>query len=364
MKKILLVLVGGTICTAVNDRGTLSVSEHAGAMLKENFLKSDSAFAHDVKIDLTENLYILSENMTVEKWNLIADTLRRYTGTQKYDGIIFAHGTDTLAYSAALFSLILNNTDVPVFFVSSNERLDSPRANGNANFAYAVECICRGIRPNVYVTYRNITDGVMYLHLGSRLRQCSNYSEDFFSEGAIEIADDSDEAFEKCFAELEKRYPRRKLPKAVISADNWRISDCVLYLSPYVGINYDAYRYEAFKAVLHGAYHSGTACAEKSENCSEYGRNSMLHMIDLCAGKDVDLYFSPSRLDGEIYDTVRILGDHEVCGKKIRFLYGTTNEMAYIKLLAAYSVYNDKADIDAFLNTEFNYEFIFPKQDS
>ena len=358
MKRILLVLVGGTICTAVNERGTLSVSGKAGAILKENFLKSDSVFAQDVDITLTENLYILSENMTVEKWNLIAETLQKYTSARKYDGIVLAHGTDTLAYSAALFSLLLCDTDIPVFFVSSNARLDSPNANGNANFAYAVECICRGIRPNVYVTYRNPSDGVMYLHLASRLRQCANYSEDFFSEGAIAFADNSDEAFAHCFAELDRLYPRKRHLR-IAKSKPCRLSDCVLNLTPYVGINYDAYRYDRFRAVLHGTYHSGTACAALSdaERCDKYGSASILHMIDLCAESGVDMYFAPSRLDGEIYDTVRIIGDHEANGRKIHFLYGMTNEMAYVKLLLGYSLYTDAQVINAFLNMEVNYEF-------
>ena len=37
MKNILLILVGGTICTALNEKGNLSVSEEAGILLKENY---------------------------------------------------------------------------------------------------------------------------------------------------------------------------------------------------------------------------------------------------------------------------------------------------------------------------------------
>lgn len=355
MKRILLVLVGGTICTGVNSRGTLSVSGAAGALLKNNFLESDSAFADDVEIELTENMYILSENMTAEKWNSITDTLRAYEDKQ-YDGIVIAHGTDTLAYTAALLSLVMNRTEIPVFFVSSNAPLNSNRANGNDNFRYAVECICRGIRPNVYVVYRNISDGRMYLHLASRVKQCQNYSEDFFSFGALDITDISDGTFDKYSEALDRLYPPKPLPEIPEINMKRKLCDCVLYIHPYVGINYDAYKYEAFKAVLHGTYHSGTACAEKDGNGSEYGRNSILHMIDVCSEMNIDVYLSPSEPDGEIYDTVRIISEHN--GGKIRFLYGTTPEMAYVKLMYAYSVLSGKDEIEKFLSTEFNYEFI------
>ena len=154
MKKILLILVGGTICTALNEHGTLSISEGAGVKLVENFKNSDSPFKEDVEIILTENLFILSENMSIENWNLMLDTYRKYLNTDNFDGVIFAHGTDTLAFSTSLFSLILADTNIPVFFVSSNARLDSDRANGNDNFRYAVELICKGIEPNVIISAR------------------------------------------------------------------------------------------------------------------------------------------------------------------------------------------------------------------
>jgi len=101
--------------------------------------------------------------------------------------------------------------------------------------------------------------------------------------------------------------------------------------------------YNRFKAILHGTYHSGTACAEDNEN-------SVLQMIKLC--KKSDIYLSPSIPEGEVYDTVRVIDEN----KKIKFLYGLTNEMAYAKLLIAYSVFNNENDISEFINTEYNYE--------
>lgn len=328
VKKILLILVGGTICTAVNEKGTLSVSEKAGFVLTDNFDKSDSEFAKKVNFTLTENLFILSENMTVKNWNLIIETYRKYIVKDNFDGVIFAHGTDTLAYSSALFSLLLANTEIPVFFVSSNKRLDHPEANGNENFRCAVECICKGISPNVYVSYKNISDSQMYIHLASRLKQCENYSDDFFSKGAVKSIEEINED------------NRKNLP---FGLNDVHLSECVLMLKPYPGINYNAFDYNRFKAILHGTYHSGTACAEDNEN-------SVLHMIKLC--KKSDIYLSPSIPEGEVYDTVRVIGEN----KKIKFLYGLTNEMAYAKLLIAYSVFNNENDISEFINTEYNYE--------
>ncbi len=349
MKKILLILVGGTICTALNEYGTLSISEGAGVKLIDNFKNSDSPFRDEVEIKQTENLFILSENMSIPNWNLMLDTYRKYINTQKFDGVIFAHGTDTLAYSTSLFSLILANTNIPVFFVSSNARLDSPRANGNDNFKYAVELICKGIEPNVYATYKNISDGRMYLHLGSRLEQCRNYSEDFFSQGAIDVSEFSDQALK----EIKEKYPQKEKSPLIDINGDWHLKNCVLKIEPYVGLDYDSFNYSKFSAILHGTYHSGTACAQP------HNENSVLHLIDTCekGNSDIDIYLSPSKKSGEIYDTVRVIYSHEANKNKINFLYGCTNETAYAKLVLAYSIFKDKKDIDNFIKSQINFEF-------
>lgn len=357
MKEILLILVGGTICTTLNEEGTLSVSSKAGVHLKENFIKSDSFYADKVNIDLSENLFVLSENMTVDKWNLMIDTYRKYTTAKKYDGVIFAHGTDTLAFSASLFSMILSGTDIPVFFVSANERLHSPRSNGNENFKCAVECICEGIPANVYAVYKNLSDGQMYLHLASRLIQCPNYSEDFQSKGAINISDISGDNCNAYFDKIKENYPYKEVKSFINIYDNWKLSECVLNITPYVGINYSCFDYTKFSAVLHGTYHSGTACSQNSE---EYTENSVLYMIDRCFSQEnpADVYISPSKLTGEVYETQSIIARHSSGGKKAEFLYGYTNETAYAKLLIAYSVFGDGEKRKEFIQTECNFESI------
>ncbi len=352
MKRILLILTGGTICTALNEQNTLSVNDKAASQLKINFENSDSFYADKVRIDSTDNLYILSENMTVEKWNVIYKTYLEYVKKERYDGVIFAHGTDTLAFSASLFSIILSGTDIPIFFVSSNKRLDLPQANGNDNFRCAVESICRGIAPGVYVSYKNISDGQMYIHIASRLMQCENYSDDFHSVGELNVTDMTEENYHSYFDEIESKFSS----ECKFMVTDFELKNNVLLLQPYVGLNYGAIDYSRFSAVLHGTYHSGTACVEDTEN---HGENSLLAMIDYCAESGVDVYLSPSRAEGEIYDTVRVAYEYGAKKRNVRFLYGCTEETTYAKLLIAYSLFTDKKDINEFMYTEFNCEKIY-----
>ena len=353
MKKILLILVGGTICTGVDEDGILSVREDAGARIVNSFLESDSMMCDEVCFDLSDNLSTLSENITKDSFNLMIDTYRKHIKNSDYDGVIFLHGTDTLAYTASLFSIILANTDIPVFFVSANKRPDLAESNGNENFRSAVECICRGIPENVYAVYKNIKDDRMYLHLASRLIQCENYSDDFYSVNAIDITDMNGDNCKKYFDNLDKNYPKEKRKAFFDICDDWHINADILMVMPYVNIDYSAYEYKKFSAVLHGTYHSGTACMGAKDE-----KNAISYLINACSECGVDAYFSPAKKTGEMYETVHFIKNHTAKnGAKIKFLYGTTKETAYAKLMLAYSL-ADKLDIEEFLNTECNFEFI------
>ena len=323
---ILLVLTGGTICTSVRD-GLRSLDTDAASLrLVETFQNSASPFAQSVRFTVGERFHTLSENMTVSVWNRMIEYLKT-VDFSAYDGIIIAHGTDTLAYTASMFALLLAGIEIPVIFVSSNAPLEhgDARANGAANFRAAVDCVGYGIAPGVYATYRNVTDRRMYLHMGSQLKQCADYSEDFHSVGALDITSLSPETL----SEL----PETVAPSApLLRTLNAPLTDCVLKIRPYVGIRYDAYRVEKFRAVLHGTYHSGTACVGDG-----YSPASVLYLLDRCADVGTDLYLSPAWSQGELYDTVPVMLNHSRNGRRVIPLNGMTEETAYCKLLLRYS---------------------------
>ncbi|MBR3570804.1 MAG: asparaginase [Oscillibacter sp.] len=343
---ILLVLTGGTICTGVRD-GLRSLDTDAASLrLVQGFRNSASPFAQSAEFTIGEQFQTLSENMTVALWNRMIGYFRE-VDFSAYDGVIVAHGTDTLAYTASMFALLLAGLDVPTVFVSSNAPLEhgDARANGAANFRAAVDCIGYGLLPGVYAAYRNVTDGRTYLHMGARLKQCADYSEDFYSAGALDITELSPETLSGFPDSLPLARPLLYLP-------GLSLSDCVLNVRPYVGIRYDAYRVENFRAVLHGAYHSGTACV------SAGGAGSILRLLDACADAGTDLYLSPARNQGEVYDTVPAMLNYSRNGRKIIPLYGATEETAYCKLLLYYSCAAIRERLPDFLTCDFCGEMI------
>ena len=120
MRKILLFMTGGTICSTVGDNGLNNTdAKSARSVLVENYIKGNPARKGEVEFEnlfLTEN-GILSENMTLDTWNLIIKTLKS-VDFSRYDGMIILHGTDTLAYTSSLMSILLGGIGIPVFMVS------------------------------------------------------------------------------------------------------------------------------------------------------------------------------------------------------------------------------------------------------
>lgn len=342
MKKILLVLVGGTICTLA-DRGVRKIeTEKARAILVEHFRRSDSPFADEsaLRIDVGARFDTLSENMSFPLWNNLKEYFegRPYDG---YDGVIVAHGTDTLAYTAAMFSFLLSGTEVPVFFVAANAPLDRAESNGGENFRAAAECICSGIAPNIYAAYRNPKDGKTYLHLASRLVQSADFEGNFFSRGMQDIS---------TFAQRRAvRFGGVRMRADFGGALRGRkLENCVLKLDPYVGMDYGAYRLEQFRAVLHGTYHSGTVCAGSPEQ-----NGNILRLAQDCEQRGIGLYVVPvngMREGGEIYESMTPVL------RRARFLFGLTEEAAYAKLSIAYSCLTGEEFWD-FLGENINGEY-------
>lgn len=342
-KQILVVFTGGTICTTIKN-GEMNTDSKAPMALIDFYKKSDSFCKDKVHLEKGKEFNILSENMTVNKWNMLIDYFQEnLQSMSNFDGLIIAHGTDTLAFSTAMFSLLLKGIKIPVIFVSSNNPImtenneKNPLANGVENFTSAVECIYKGLPAGVYATYKNTEDNKMYLHKGANLIQCAIYDDNFYSRDALDIND-----LENVIFKSEESHSNN-IP--VMTMGEKRLKDCVLKVNPYVGLNYNVYNLDGIKAVLHSTYHSGTACVEETEN-------SILYFIDKCAEKNIPFYYSPSKTGGEnnVYASVPFIENHIVDGQKPHFCYGDTEELIYCKLLFGYSMDLSQDEICELLN--------------
>lgn len=145
MKKILLITTGGTIAsTNANKQGftpTLTPDDLL-ALVEEPLL--------EVTVDTYAVMNIDSTNMQPEDWQLLAQTIEeRY---QEYDGFVIAHGTDTMAYTSAALSYMLQNVGKPVVLTGSQVPMGVLGTDAKRNLADAFTFAANGAA-GVYVVF-------------------------------------------------------------------------------------------------------------------------------------------------------------------------------------------------------------------
>lgn len=358
LKKILIILTGGTICSFANEHGEQeSDTKRTETLIVDNFRKGDSKFRHESIVEFcTESpLDILSENMTITHLNSLIKGIRSYDFS-RYDGVIILHGTDTLAYTASLLSILLAGIKIPVFMVSSQLPLYKEEANGNDNFKIAAEYIIKGIKPDIYVAYRNdefVDDEVvstMYIHYASHLLQCPNHSNNFYSSDMYAINEN------EFFEGRESKCSEMPLYKCK------ELTNCVLKITPYVGIDYSRYSFDGVKVVLHHTYHSSTMSVNPyiknpalcEEQSFEYSKDSIMYLKRICDDYGIELYIEPCNSENAyLYETTGI-----VLRSGVKTSWRTTSEMVYAKLLIGCALGYKEEELQDFINKEINGEFI------
>jgi len=151
MKKILLLTTGGTIASQKQVHGL------APALHGIDLVSQLRAGYPEFRFDFEDLMDLDSSNIQPEEWALIAH--RVHAALEGYDGIIITHGTDTMAYTAAALSFMLQNLCKSVVLTGSQLPIQNPLTDGVSNLFTAVEAISRGI-PGVSVAFdRKIISG-------------------------------------------------------------------------------------------------------------------------------------------------------------------------------------------------------------
>lgn len=246
--KILTVFTGGTIGSAKTG-GVISPDEKNSYKLLEMYSKKDKT----VEFTTVQPFNILSENMNGKTLTALYDCISSFD-LSKFDGVIVAHGTDTLQYTAAYLSYAFGLCRTPIVLVSANYPLENRHSNGFKNFCGAVELIKHGKGRGVFVSYTNSPYDVTELHRASRILPHSPYEDYIFSiaDNSVYAIYSADDDFEKC-----RYYNEVKDKVSLADCTELKEQSDVMYVRPYVGMAFPKIA-DGTKAVLLEGYHSGT----------------------------------------------------------------------------------------------------------
>ena len=125
MKKILLIATGGTIASGSTKEG-LSPVIGAGELLQ--YVEEYRDFC---SVDVVQPFSLDSTNIYARHWLELAALIELHFS--RYDGFVISHGTDTMAFTAAALSYLVQNSQKPIVLTGSQKPIDLPVTDARTN---------------------------------------------------------------------------------------------------------------------------------------------------------------------------------------------------------------------------------------
>jgi len=208
LPKVAIISTGGTIASRVDYR-TGAVRP---ALTASDLYSVVPELANTARIDAQILFSLFSENITPEHWAEIAKAVAKQI-EEGVDGVVVAHGTDTMGYTAAALSFALQNLPVPVILVGSQRSADRPSSDAATNLIGAVAAAAKAPFAEVAVAmHETPSDASTILHRGTKVRKCHTSRRDTFkSVNALPLAKIRDEEITMLTEDYQKRDPAKKL---------------------------------------------------------------------------------------------------------------------------------------------------------
>ena len=168
MRTILLIATGGTIASRPTAAGGL-----APAITSQELLSCVPELAEFCRIDTIQLYNLDSTNMGPEQWQGIAAAVQE--NYDRYDGFVTTHGTDTMGYTAAALSYMIQKSPKPVVLTGSQKSIYNRDTDARNNLWRAVAYACHPDAWGVQIVFDN------QVILGTRARKTRTKSFNAFS---------------------------------------------------------------------------------------------------------------------------------------------------------------------------------------
>ena len=135
MKRIWLLATGGTIASTESGRGL------SPAITSDEILGYVPDLKDFCQVDAIQVMNLDSTNIGPSHWLEIAGAIREHY--RNYDGFVVTHGTDTMAYTAAALSYLIQDSPKPIVITGSQKSISlndtDARRNVYDSFLYAAD---------------------------------------------------------------------------------------------------------------------------------------------------------------------------------------------------------------------------------
>lgn len=277
MKKLLLLTTGGTIASVKTEQGLSP--ETTG----EEILSYVPEAQEICNIEVKQILNLDSTNLQPEHWLKIVKQIKM--AYDEYDGFVITHGTDTMAYTAAALSYLIQNSAKPIIITGAQKPISAPITDARKNLLDSVRfAIKDGVR-GVYIVF----DGKAIL--GTRARKVRSKSYSAFESINYPVAAFIDENRILQYVEAEEE------PRAVQFYDKVNPRVFLLKLIPgmdpeilqYIGSRYDAIIIESYGVGGIPFYNRRNFLAEL-EQLTRDGKIVVIATQVMLEGSDAEVY--------------------------------------------------------------------------
>jgi glutamyl-tRNA(Gln) amidotransferase subunit D len=335
---VVIMSTGGTIASRVDYRtgavrSAISASDLYGVVPE---------LADVARVD-TEIVYsIYSENLTQKNWGELAVKVAERI-EQGVDGMVIAHGTDTMAYTSAALSFALQNLPVPVILVGAQRSSDRPSSDAATNLIGAVKAAGEAPFAEVGLAmHQTVSDIATIVHRGTKVRKCHTSRRDTFkSINGFPIA-----KIQNLKVTMETdQYHRRDPKKKVVLKPNF--SEKVALVKFYPGLDpsvIDFYVEKGFKGILL----EGSGLGHVSKFCFDAIKNAVAKGVVVALASQCIW----GRVNMNVYDTGRDLQSFGVVPLEDMF-----PETGLVKLMWALGQTDDPKEAIKLLKTNIAGEY-------
>ena len=347
LPRVVIMSTGGTIASRVDYRtgavrSAISASDLYGVVPE----LSDVA---QVDTEIVYSLY--SENITQQHWTQLAQIVAKRI-EQGVDGVVIAHGTDTMAYTSAALSFALQNLPVPVILVGAQRSSDRPSSDAATNLIGAVKAAGEAPFAEVGLAmHETVSDTTIVVHRGTKVRKCHTSRRDTFkSVNGFPIA-----KIKKLQVIVEtENYQHRDLTKKIILKPNF--SEKVALVKFYPGLDPSIINYYVEKG-MKGILLEGSGLGHVSKFCFDSIKNAVVKGVVVALASQCIW----GRVNMNVYDTGRDLLSFGVVPLDDMF-----PETALVKLMWVLGQTSDPEEAIRLLKTNIAGEYssrTFPQEE-
>ncbi|MCC6024865.1 MAG: Glu-tRNA(Gln) amidotransferase subunit GatD [Desulfurococcaceae archaeon] len=174
--RVTLISTGGTIASKV-DYETGAVTP---ALTTEEILEWIPELEEIAVISARELMSVFSEDMEPRHWERIVESIYREM-LSGVSGVVVAHGTDTMTYTASALAFAIQDKPVPVVFVGSQRSSDRPSTDAVFNLISAFLVASKApFAESVITMHATPSDPYTLVHRGVKARKMHTSRRDAF----------------------------------------------------------------------------------------------------------------------------------------------------------------------------------------